>query len=145
RASGRASDDGVIGPLRHMYPDADIPLLQISLVAGATSRALYALGRKIGVLSERGYLLCATGSIVYNPNEIYPREDVVTTDWAREFDAWIANALADAEMERVLNYRAEAPDARRAQPRTASGGTDAIDPLFFIAGVASLYDHAVGF
>ena len=61
-------------------------------------------------------------------------------EWAREFDGWVANMLADSEMEDLLAWRAMAPHARRAHPTP-----EHLDPLFVIAGAASLYDHAVGF
>jgi 4,5-DOPA dioxygenase extradiol len=139
RAEGRGRDHGVWCPLLHMYPDADIPVLQLSLVLGASPRRLYGLGRRIGVLAERGYLLMGSGAITDGHTAI--GEEVPVDDRARAFDAWVANALADAEMEALLAWRAKAPHARQAHPAHARK----LDPLFVIAGAASLYDHAVGF
>lgn len=136
----RGWDRGVWGPLVHMYPDADVPVLQLSLVAGSTPRRLYALGRKIGVLAERGVLILASGAITRNATEAAADVDAPAAEWAREFDAWIANQLADSEMEELLAWRAAAPHARRAQE-----GASQLDPLFVAGGAASLYEHAVGF
>lgn len=139
RAEGRGFDHGVWTPLVHMYPEAEVPVLQLSLVAGATPRRLYGLGRRIGVLAERGYLLMGSGALTHSHTEIDPDPQAPVSEWAREFDAWVANALADSDMEALIGWRA-APHARRAHPTS-----EHLDPLFVISGAASLYDHAVGF
>jgi 4,5-DOPA dioxygenase extradiol len=136
----RGWDYGVWGPLARMYPEADLPVLQLSLVAGASPRRLFGIGRKLGVLAARGYLIVGSGNVTHNAGEIDPRKDAPPVEWARAFDAWLANLLADAEMEELFSWRTKAPDARRAHPTT-----EHIDPLFVVAGAASLYEHAVGF
>jgi 4,5-DOPA dioxygenase extradiol len=123
-----------------MFPEANIPVLQLSLLAGATPRRLFGLGRKIGVLAARGYLILGSGGITHNLAELDPRKDAPPSDWARAFDAWVANLLADAEMEELLAWRTKGPESRRAHPTS-----EHLDPLFVLAGAASLYDHAVGF
>jgi 4,5-DOPA dioxygenase extradiol len=141
--SNRGWDFAVWAPLVHMYPQADVPILELSVVAGATPRSLYALGRKLGPLAARGYLVMGSGGVTSNLAEMDPRRDAPVADWAREFDAWVANMLADAEIERLLAYRSAgsgAPHARRAHPTS-----EHIDPLFVVSGAASLYDNAVGF
>jgi 4,5-DOPA dioxygenase extradiol len=140
RVTDRGFDHGVWGPLVHLYPDADVPVLQLSLVAGARPRALFAIGRKLGVLAARGVLLFGSGGITYGLAEADPRADAPPADWARELDAWVANVLADAALDDLLEWRTKAPGARQAHPTS-----DHLEPLFVIAGAASLYDHAVGF
>ena len=136
----RGWDHGVFAPLLHMFPQADVPVLQLSLVAGAAPRRLFGIGRKLGPLAERGYLIVGSGGITHNMKELAPRKDAPVADWARAFDAWVANLLADAEMEELLAWRSQAPEARRAHPTP-----EHLDPLFVVAGAASLYEHAVGF
>lgn len=136
----RGWDRGVWSPLVHMFPEADIPVLQLSLVLGATPRSLFAIGRKIGVLAARGVLLLGSGGITHSRTKIDARSDAPIADWAREFDGWVSNVLADAELEELLQWRVKGPNARLAHQTT-----EHLDPLFVIAGAASLYDHAVGF
>ena len=140
REPARAWDRGVWMPLAAMFPDADVPVLQLSLVLGATPRSLFALGRKLGVLAARGVLLLGSGAITHNLEALDPRPDAPPIGWAREFDSWIANLLADAEHEELLQWRTKAPNARLAHPAGAH-----LDPLFLITGAASLYEHGVGF
>lgn len=139
RAPDRGWDEGVFAPLVHMFPDADIPVLQLSLVLGATPRDLHALGKRLGVLADRGVLLVGSGGITHGTekaNELH----APPVDWARELDGWFANHLADAETDTLLAYRREAPHVRRGHPTS-----EHIDPLFFVMGAASHYEHAVGF
>jgi 4,5-DOPA dioxygenase extradiol len=136
----RGWDHGVWSPLLRMFAGADIPVLQLSLVAGAAPRRLFGIGRKLGVLASRGYLIVGSGGITHNVAELDPRKDAPPAEWARAFDAWVANLLADAEIEDLLAWRTKGPDARRAHPTS-----EHLDPLFVLAGAASLFDHAVGF
>lgn len=140
RAPERGWDHGVWAPLAHMFPEADVPILQLSLVVGATPRTLFAIGRKIGVLASRGVLLMGSGGVTHSLAELDPRTDAPVTAAAREFDTWVANVLADAELDDLLQWRAKGPSARLAHPTP-----EHLDPLFVIAGAASLYEHAVGF
>lgn len=140
RAPERGWDEGVWGPLRCLMPEADVPVLQLSLITGATPTKLYALGRRIGALASMGYLIVGSGAVTLNEEH---RADDAAADpapFARAFDAWVGNVLADAEMELLLRWRAEAPDARLANPTGQP-----LAPLFVVAGAASLYDNAVGF
>lgn len=136
----RGWDHGVWAPMVHLFPAADIPILQLSLVSGATPRRLFGLGRRLGVLAARGCLIIGSGGITHNLAERASEKAAPVADWARQFDAWVANLLADAAIEELLGWRKGGPEARRAHPTP-----EHLDPLFVVAGAASLYEHAVGF
>jgi 4,5-DOPA dioxygenase extradiol len=140
RDGDRGWDHGVSRPLLRMYPAGGIPVLQLSLVKGATPRTLFAIGRKIGVLAARGVLLLGSGGITSPRSQGDPNRSAPPAPWAREFDAWVANILADAEIEDLLQWRTKGPSARLAHPTP-----EHLDPLFVVAGAASLYEHAIGF
>ncbi len=137
--SERGWDHGVWGPLVHLYPSADVPVLQLSLVVGATPKRLFGIGQKLGPLARRGYLIVGSGGFTHNGAELDPKKDAPAPEWAREFDAWVANLLADAAIDELFGWRT-APDARRAHPTS-----EHLDPLFVVAGAASLYENAVGY
>ncbi len=136
----RGWDMGVWSPLRRLYPAADVPVLQLSLVAGASPRRLFGIGKKIGVLAAQGYLIVGSGGITHSAKELAPGKDAPPAEWARAFDTWVANLLSDAEIDELFAWRTRAPDARRAHPTP-----EHLDPLFVVAGAASLYENAVGF
>jgi 4,5-DOPA dioxygenase extradiol len=140
RAPDRGLDWGAWGPLSKMFPAADIPVLQLSLVRGMSPKKLFALGRKLAPLRNEGVLIVGSGAIVYNPAQLDPSAAPATPYWANEFDAWVANALAEGDTETLLEYRARAPNAQQAQPEP-----EYINPLFVAVGAASEGEHAVGF
>jgi len=117
-------------PVAAMFPD--VPRLRLSLVVGASPRRLFSIGRALGPLAARGYLVAGVGATAFATSA--PAEAL------RELDAWIANLLADGELEELMAWRARAPFARVAMPDASR-----LDPLFVAAGAASLYEHAVGF
>lgn len=140
RASERPLAETAWSPLRHLFPRADVPVLELSLVTGATPTRLYALGRRLGELSRLGYLLVGAGAITANVELMAGELDAEPSPFSRSFDAWAGNALADSEMELLLRFRTSAPEARLANPTTTM-----LEPLFVVAGAASLHAHAVGF
>ncbi len=140
RAPDRKLAETAWSPLRLLFPRADVPVLELSLVTGATPTRLYALGRRLGELARLGYLLVGAGAITSNVEHMAPDVDAEPLPFARAFDAWAGNALADSEMELLLRFRTTAPEARLANPTTTT-----LDPLFVVAGAASLHEHAVGF
>ena len=136
----RGWDHGVWSPVRFMYPEANIPVLQLSLVQGASPRRLFGIGRRLGTLAERGHLVVGSGAITYNTGDLAPDRNAPPREYARAFDAWVTNLLADAAIDELLGWRTNAPDPRLAHPEPGH-----LDPLFVVAGAASLYEHAVGF
>ncbi|MCA9587827.1 MAG: dioxygenase [Myxococcales bacterium] len=137
--SHRGWDHGVWAPLVHMFPQADIPVLQLSLVDGATPRHLYRIGQLLSRLALRGCLVLGSGGFTHNLDEIDGQRQAPTPTWAKEFDAWAANLVSDAEMDQLFAYRS-AEHALLAHPTP-----EHLAPLFVVAGVASRFPHGVGF
>jgi 4,5-DOPA dioxygenase extradiol len=111
-APERGLDHGVYVPLMCMYPAADVPVLQISL-PGEDPRELFALGRALAPLRGEGVLIAGSGFLTHNLRALSLRE---TPPWAREFDAWVADALARRDHDALIDYRARAPGVREALP-----------------------------
>lgn len=109
---GRGLDHGSYIPLMCMYPDADVPVLQISL-PGQSPGELLAVGRALAPLRREGVLVAASGFLTHNLGAIRLRE---TPGWASEFDAWSADVLARHDIDALLDYRRRAPGVREALP-----------------------------
>lgn len=97
-------DHGAWSVLCHMYPNADIPLLQLSIDMDAAPDVHFQIGKEISVLREKGVLLFASGNIVHNLSKInwgmeggYP--------WAVEFDEYIKDKITKRECQDVINYK----------------------------------------
>lgn len=111
----RGLDHGAWSVLCAMYPDADVPVAQLSLNARRPPAWHGALGRRLAPLRNRGVLLLGSGNIVHNLAAIdVRRKDGY--DWAIRFDAEIAERLRDDDRDGLFRYRELGPDADRAVP-----------------------------
>ena len=111
----RGLDHGAYVPLVAMYPEADVPVLQISL---PTMRApeLFELGRALAPLKSEGVLIVGSGFLTHNMHTIDWDGRSPTPSWAVEFDAWAAGVLARRDVDALLDYRTRAPGVRLALP-----------------------------
>lgn len=111
----RPFDHGCWVPLMHLYPQADVPVVQLSLPDGVSTAQLYALGQALASLREQGVLLVASGSMTHNLYELR-REDGPTEPYVTEFSGWVHDTLMQGDVTAMLDYRARAPHAQRAHP-----------------------------
>jgi 4,5-DOPA dioxygenase extradiol len=139
-APQRGWDHGVWVPLLHLYPSAEIPVLQLSLPSGSGPQEIYDMGRALAPLRRRGVLLMASGVLVHNLRTVDYSEQAATPQWARAFDAWCVDRLVDGDHRALIEHQQAAPEFRRAHP-TAEHFT----PLLVAAGAASVEDLPVGF
>ena len=110
----RGLDHGAWVPLRYLRPDADVPVLQVSLPIDATPATALRMGEVLAPLRERGVLVVGSGSLTHNLYEF--RQDVRDPEYAQAFADWVAAAVARRDVEALLDYRARAPFATRAHP-----------------------------
>ncbi len=134
RAESRGLDHGAWAPLILMYPHAEIPVFQVSLIAGASPREHYRYGSALQTLRKQGVLIIGSGSLTHNLYEFmgHAREDRAP-DWVTEFEFWIERALCEGRHEELMNYRTLAPYARRNHPTE-----EHLSPLFFALGAAGV-------
>ncbi|HND34245.1 MAG TPA: class III extradiol ring-cleavage dioxygenase, partial [Myxococcota bacterium] len=112
--SQRGLDHGAFVPLMAMYPQADIPVLQLSLPSSDPA-ALIALGRRLAPLREEGVLLMGSGFLTHNMRTIDFSGRTPPPSWAADFDAWCAQTLARRDVDGMVNYK-NAPGARISLP-----------------------------
>lgn len=126
----RPFDHGTWVPLSLMYPDADIPVVQLSLPTRLGPAFQTRVGRALAGLRQRGILLIGSGSITHNLGELDWRAgpDVITP-WAKEFRDWMAAHLEADDEAALHDYRRQAPHAARNHPRD-----EHLLPLYFARG-----------
>ncbi len=125
----RGLDHGVFVPLKVIYPEAQIPVVALSLQHGYDPQQHLAVGAALAPLREEGVLIVGSGMSYHNLRRIFDGHD----DGAERFDRWLnESALAPAPMraERLLAWE-QAPHARDAHPQE-----DHLAPLFVVAGAA---------
>ena len=134
--AGRPFDHGAWEPLMHLFPEADLPVVQVALPVGAGPAEVYALGAALRGLRSQGVLVMGSGSMTHNLAEFFggAREPA---PYVIAFSRWIESALERGDMQALLNYRSLAPHAERAHPTE-----DHFLPLFFALGAAGDDLHA---
>lgn len=129
---GRGLDHGVFVPFKLIYPDADVPIVQLSLLHNLDPAQHLAMGRALASLRDEGVLIVGSGNSYHNLGEfISPSKDAGAL--SAQFDAWLGATVEapPAERERLLTNWHEAPGARAAHPRS-----EHLLPLMVVAGAA---------
>ena len=124
----RGLDHGAYVPLVEMYPEADVPVLQVSLPT-LEPRQLLEVGRKLAPLRDEGVLILGSGFFTHNLRALSMGGQVPSV--MAEFDDWGKRALAAADLDALLDFENKAPAGRLAHPRT-----EHFAPLFVTLGAA---------
>jgi 4,5-DOPA dioxygenase extradiol len=111
-APERGLDHGAYVPLVAMYPAADVPVLQISM-PGLDAHELFRLGQTLASVRSQGVLVFGSGFITHNMRYAF-RPGI--PQWAKEFDAWAADALLRFDVDALMGFQARAPAAEMALP-----------------------------
>lgn len=126
----RGLDHGAWVPLMHLFPQADVPVFQVSLPSRLDAAGAWAFGQALAPLAEEGVLIVGSGSLTHNLYEFRgthgPDEPYV-----RAFAAWVREAVEQGDGARLRRTLEDAPDARRAHPTT-----EHFWPLLVAAGAA---------
>jgi 4,5-DOPA dioxygenase extradiol len=123
----RGLDHGAYVPLVEMYPDADVPVLQISMPS-LDPGTLLDLGRRLAPLRDEGVLIIGSGFFTHNLSAM---SRSTTPTWSRDFDEWGKAALDAHDLDALLDFEHAAPAGRLAHPRT-----EHFAPLFVTLGAA---------
>ena len=122
-------DHGAWVPLRHLYPHADVPLLQLAQPTCPSPLVLLELGRALAPLRERGILIVGSGSLTHNLREWQRSSEDAA--YVQRFADWIWQGIDGGDLGALLDYRSLAPDAIRAHPTD-----EHLLPLYFAIGAA---------
>jgi 4,5-DOPA dioxygenase extradiol len=134
--SERGLDHGAYVPLLCMYPEADVPVLQLSLPS-LDPKELFALGQALAPLREEGVLLVGSGFLTHNMRFAFRPG---TPAWATEFDAWAADVLARHDHDALLDFQTRGPAAHVALPTT-----EHFVPVIVAAGAAADRAETIAF
>lgn len=131
-------DHGSWSILKHMFPDADIPVLQLSLDVNANSQAHYQLGKQLAALRENGILLIGSGDIVHNLRAMdwhAPDSTKHPHPWAKAAQEWTNQLLTEKHFEEFANSDRYPPEISLAAPTP-----EHFWPLLYILGAADQSD-----
>jgi 4,5-DOPA dioxygenase extradiol len=116
---GRGLDHGVWVPLKLIYPDADIPIVQMAVQPDQGAGHHIALGRALAPLRKHGVLIIGSGSLTHNLGELAKgghAEDAPAPGWVQDFEEWVLAKAEAGAVDAIADYRSLAPHARENHP-----------------------------
>ena len=133
RDEERGLDHGAYVPLIEMYPEADVPVLQVSMPT-LDPVELFDIGRRLAPLRHQGVLIVGSGFSTHNLREMdwHAGPDGHPPNWSVEFDDWLGQQLLAQNVDALINFKHSAPAAAQAHPRT-----EHFAPLFMALGAAA--------
>jgi len=135
----RGLDHGAWAPLRVLFPQADVPIVPLSLQHHGGPEQAFLVGQALAPLAEQSWLIVASGNITHNLRDWQKASGgmAIDTSYAQRFSDWIAQQLKARNTEALLDYRQQHPDAVQAQPRD-----EHLLPLFTALGAAGPDAHS---
>ncbi|ODV04290.1 MAG: dioxygenase [Rubrivivax sp. SCN 70-15] len=127
----RGLDHGAWVPLRHLYPEADVPAFQVSLPSRLDADSAWAFGATLAPLADEGVLIVGSGSLTHNLTE-FRSGPGRAEGYAAEFAAWVRDAVVRGDSAQLRQTLSRAPHAKRAHPTT-----EHFWPLLVAAGAAA--------
>jgi 4,5-DOPA dioxygenase extradiol len=130
----RGLDHGAWVVLKRLFPDADIPVISMSVNPELTPEAQYNIGKSLSELRKQDVLIIGSGGTVHNLGVLRMAEDNGVVDsWATDFDGWLENHLNKWDVESLFKYESIAPAAKMAVPPY---GNEHFIPIFYAMGAA---------
>ncbi|MEI6219961.1 MAG: class III extradiol ring-cleavage dioxygenase [Actinomycetes bacterium] len=134
---GRGLDHGAYIPLLKMFPNADIPVLQMSIPTHDPEK-LFAIGKKLAPLREEGVLIIGSGFMTHGLPFLRDFSiDATPPGWSVEFDLWAQEVLSRGAVDELMNYKSLAPGMPYAHPTV-----EHFAPIFITLGAATQADAA---
>jgi 4,5-DOPA dioxygenase extradiol len=123
-------DHGAWSVLHHIFPEADIPVVQLSIDLRQPPSFHYEIGKLLAPLRDEGTLLLGSGNLVHNIQAYeWDKPDANPFEWGSRFEEKARNALQSKQYERLINYQAIGPEAQLAVPTP-----DHYLPLLYVLG-----------
>jgi len=130
-APSRGLDHGIWTVLKFLFPQADVPVIPVSLDVGASPSELMAQGRALAKLRQENVLLLGSGNVVHNVGMYFAKRDEAPFPWATQFDAYVRDALLRRDVGALEHYERAGASAHQAHPTD-----DHLLPLFPCLGAA---------
>lgn len=126
----RPLDHGAWVPLRYLAPNADVPVVQLSLPRPRTPEKLLAAGHALAPLRRSGVLILGSGGVVHNLRRLDWQDASAPQPWGLAFQAWVRDRLEARDFNTLMDWR-KAPGAAESVPTS-----EHLDPLFVAIGAA---------
>ncbi|MEH7343167.1 class III extradiol ring-cleavage dioxygenase [Bacillus sp. JJ1532] len=129
----RGLDHGAWVVLRLLYPNADIPVISMSVNLRLSPEEQYKIGKSLAELRKKDVLIIGSGGTVHNLRALNWADNGEVDDWALNFDEWLASHLKNWDLASLYKYQSLAPAASLAVPPY---GNEHFVPIFYAMGAA---------
>jgi 4,5-DOPA dioxygenase extradiol len=126
----RGIDHAAWSVLKHIFPEQNIPVLELSLDIEKEPLYHFELGKKLAGLRKNGILVIGSGNIIHNLSLIDYNENAEPFEWAKEFDLFVKNALTNRDFNTLTDYHQIGNNANKAIPFN-----DHYLPMLYILGM----------
>lgn len=127
----RGLDHGAWTLLKRLYPEADMPVVEMSVNARISPREQFRVGQALASLTDEDVLVLGSGVTVHNFQLLSHAYDVALKEKVHAFEEWLQARLVAWDLEALFDYRTQAPNADLAVPLQ---GTEHMAPLFYAMG-----------
>jgi 4,5-DOPA dioxygenase extradiol len=132
-------DHGAWPMLMHLFPEANIPVFQMSIDYYAKPEYHYELGKQLKALREKGVLIIGSGSLIHNlqlAGQKFQKNDMTPYGWEAEYDAWLKKQLDERNFTNIINYETSHNLGKLAAPTP-----DHYVPVLYSLGLADAKDE----
>lgn len=133
----RGLDHGVWDPLYVMYPNADIPVVEISVQPNQNAKYHYNIGQALASLKDENIFIIGSGNLTHNLREAFRGQHQKTPEWVSGFSEWVADRVKNNDISSLLNWKELAPYANQNHPTP-----EHFLPFFIALGVAGDNQYA---
>ena len=136
-------DHGAWPMLMHLFPDANVPVFQMSIDYYAKPEYHYELGKQLKSLRDKGVLIIGSGSLIHNLKLAIPKmmnKDAKPYGWESEYDAWIKKQLDERDIDKIINYETSHQLGKLAAPTP-----DHFVPVLYSLGLMDNQDNLTYF
>ena len=112
-------DHGAWPMLMHLFPEADVPVFQMSISYYASPSYHYELGQQLKSLRDKGVLIIGSGSLIHNlplATQRIMTNDMTPYGWEEEYDAWIKKQIDERKFDNIIHYETSHPLGKLAAP-----------------------------
>ncbi len=128
---GRSLDHGAWSVLLHLFPKADIPVMQLAINNNLSLKEHFEVGKKLSILRKMGVMVIGSGNVTHNLSQARGPVDAPVMPWAKEFDLFIKEAIENRDFEALIDFEKSNQYARLAHPTL-----EHYIPLLYVAGAS---------
>ena len=127
----RGLDHGAWSVLLHLFPDADVPVMQLGINSTLSLREHFEVGRRLRVLRQQGVMIIGSGNVTHNLQATAMAQDAPAVGWALDFDRFVKEAIEKRDFEALIGF-----EERNSFARTAHPTLEHYIPLLYAAGAS---------